>query len=131
MSQVTFASSLMCIFLHYEIKFNSKCPARQDVKLTASNDDYYFVFEDFLYQVSCFLSVQLSVCHVLTTPYKYKYTPLHQNVYLRWGCCSNCASRGHPLFLKTTSLFFFIPLDNSLNIEGFFSSLINYQTVPN
>lgn len=23
----------------------------QDVKLTASNDDYYFVFEDFLYQV--------------------------------------------------------------------------------
>lgn len=26
---------------------------RQDVKLTASNDDYYFVFEDFLYQVQC------------------------------------------------------------------------------
>lgn len=25
--------------------------APQDVKLTASNDDYYFVFEDFLYQV--------------------------------------------------------------------------------
>ncbi|KAJ3585773.1 hypothetical protein NHX12_014491, partial [Muraenolepis orangiensis] len=26
-----------------------------DVKLTASNDDYYFVFEDFLYQVlMCF-----------------------------------------------------------------------------
>ncbi|GAA6111586.1 TBC1 domain family member 19 isoform X1 [Tachysurus ichikawai] len=24
----------------------------KDVKLTASNDDYYFVFEDFLYQVS-------------------------------------------------------------------------------
>lgn len=23
----------------------------QDVKLTASNDDYYFVFEDYLYQV--------------------------------------------------------------------------------
>uniref|UniRef100_A0A4W6CSX2 TBC1 domain family, member 19 n=1 Tax=Lates calcarifer TaxID=8187 RepID=A0A4W6CSX2_LATCA len=26
----------------------------KDVKLTASNDDYYFVFEDFLYQVMCF-----------------------------------------------------------------------------
>ena len=24
----------------------------QDVKLTATNDDHYFVFEDFLYQVS-------------------------------------------------------------------------------
>lgn len=29
----------------------SEIPAPQDVKLTASNDDYYFVFEDFLYQV--------------------------------------------------------------------------------
>lgn len=29
----------------------SQIPAPQDVKLTASNDDYYFVFEDFLYQV--------------------------------------------------------------------------------
>lgn len=29
------------------------CPLLlQDVKLTASNDDCYFVFEDFLYQVS-------------------------------------------------------------------------------
>ena len=27
------------------------CVPPQDVKLTASNDDYYFVFEDFLYQV--------------------------------------------------------------------------------
>lgn len=37
---------------HSEIKFNCQYPAHQDVKLTASNDDYYFVFEDFLYQVS-------------------------------------------------------------------------------
>lgn len=34
----------------------------QDVKLTASNDDYYFVFEDYLYQVSECMS--LSVTHL-------------------------------------------------------------------
>lgn len=39
-----------------KIKCNSKCPAHQDVKLTASNDDYYFVFEDFLYQVGSAVS---------------------------------------------------------------------------
>lgn len=30
---------------------NDEIVSSQDVKLTASNDDYYFVFEDFLYQV--------------------------------------------------------------------------------
>ncbi len=34
----------------------------QDVKLTASNDDYYFVFEDYLYQVSECMSI--SVTHL-------------------------------------------------------------------
>lgn len=42
----------MHLFSHREIEFNHQHPAHQDVKLTASNDDYYFVFEDFLYQVS-------------------------------------------------------------------------------
>lgn len=46
---------------HSEIIVISKRPLRQDVKLTASNDDYYFVFEDFLYQVGSLLSL-------LTTP---------------------------------------------------------------
>lgn len=31
----------------------------QDVKLTASNDDYYFVFEDYLYQVGKSMSFTL------------------------------------------------------------------------
>ncbi|XP_037116479.1 TBC1 domain family member 19 isoform X2 [Syngnathus acus] len=34
---------------------------RKDVKLTASNDDYYFVFEDFLYQVLLCFSRDASV----------------------------------------------------------------------
>lgn len=38
-----------------------KCSPHQDVKLTASNDDYYFVFEDFLYQVR-FISPSLLLC---------------------------------------------------------------------
>ncbi len=32
----------------------------QDVKLTASNDDYYFVFEDYLYQVSECMSISVT-----------------------------------------------------------------------
>uniref|UniRef100_A0ACB8E6Z9 Uncharacterized protein n=1 Tax=Sphaerodactylus townsendi TaxID=933632 RepID=A0ACB8E6Z9_9SAUR len=36
----------------------------KDVKLTASNDDYYFVFEDYLYQNKCLAAILAK----LTTP---------------------------------------------------------------
>jgi len=35
------------------------CVSSQDVKLTASNDDYYFVFEDYLYQVGECMSLSV------------------------------------------------------------------------
>jgi len=38
----------------------------QDVKLTAVNDDYYFVFEDYLYQVLLVFSRDTSVLDVFT-----------------------------------------------------------------
>lgn len=45
-------------------KVISNAFVHQDVKLTASNDDYYFVFEDFLYQVMfslCLRSALVSI----------------------------------------------------------------------
>lgn len=50
--QLFTTSSIYCVcFVITGAKTNSKYFVHQDVKLTASNDDYYFVFEDFLYQV--------------------------------------------------------------------------------
>ena len=37
----------------------------KDIKLTATNDDQYFVFEDYLYQVVCCSGVQLPVLTLL------------------------------------------------------------------
>uniref|UniRef100_UPI00358E30DE TBC1 domain family member 19 isoform X3 n=1 Tax=Myxine glutinosa TaxID=7769 RepID=UPI00358E30DE len=42
-------------------------PGPEDVKLTASNDDYYFVFEDYLYQVLLCFSRDASILEYLST----------------------------------------------------------------
>lgn len=79
-----FTKSLLFNFvvLGYWIEFRCFATAlkvkhfvHQDVKLTASNDDYYFVFEDFLYQVIFHRSVMIS--HTWTFP-KHHYH-IHAN----------------------------------------------------
>ncbi len=75
------------ISLIYEMKFN--CPTHQDVKLTASNDDYYFVFEDFLYQVGstlsqfCPPSLQIFKNHLSL----FDFSPLAEIAPVFYKCC--------------------------------------------
>ncbi|MEQ2194128.1 hypothetical protein XENOCAPTIV_024019 [Xenoophorus captivus] len=64
----------------------------KDVKLTASNDDYYFVFEDFLYQVSSLLYETFNISF-FTIPVFVFF--LYSIVY---ACCSTVGifQFGHP-----------------------------------
>src|SRR4029434_11070848 len=51
----------------------------QDVKLTANNDDYYFVFEDFLYQVSLTLTLPDGHSSIDTPPHTRTHTITHKD----------------------------------------------------
>ncbi|NWW40117.1 TBC19 protein, partial [Panurus biarmicus] len=66
----------------------------KDVKLTASNDDYYFVFEDYLYQV----------CNYFLVRKPRRYTPV--GLYHLWREISLCKGDYRKLGMEEYAVFY-------------------------